>query len=189
MAKINLLPWREEERRQKTREFGLTLGLVAVLGAGVVFAGMQFAQQKIDYQEARNQYLQKEINQLQKELREIKELESTKANLLARMDIIQQLQAKRPQVVHTFQQLAERVPDGVFFHAMKQEQDRIVLEGRADSNARVSTLMRNLDSSEWFKNPALDVIESAKDSGISSFKLYLSQTVAPTASQLASSDE
>ena len=104
------------------------------------------------------------------------------------MDIIQQLQAKRPQVVHTFQQLAERVPDGVFFHAMKQEQDRIVLEGRADSNARVSTLMRNLDSSEWFKNPALDVIES-KDTGISSFKLYLSQTVAPSATQLAVSDE
>lgn len=188
MAKINLLPWREEKRRQQTREFGLTLAFVGVLGAGVVFAGMQFAQQKIDYQEARNRYLQKEINQLQKELEEIKELESTKANLLARMDIIQQLQAKRPQVVHTFEQLAKRMPDGVFFKGLAQEQGRLVLEGMADSNARVSTLMRSLDDSGWFKNPTLDVIETS-ESGVSKFKLYLSQSVALKASQLAASEE
>jgi len=106
------------------------------------------------------------------------------------MDIIQELQAKRPQVVHTFQELAERVPDGVYLLSMKQDKDRLTFEGRADSNARVSTLMRNLDSSDWFKTPGLDVIQSARDSGISSFKLRLSQSVAPAAeNQLAISDE
>lgn len=193
MAKINLLPWREEERRQKSKEFGMTAAVVALVGVGIVFAGTRVAQQKMDHQHARNNYLQTEIDKLQKELKEIKELESTKSDLLARMDIIQQLQTKRPQVVHTFQQLAERVPDGVYFQSLKQEKDRIVLQGRADSNARVSTLMRNLDASDWFKQPDLDIIESAVDSGVSTFKLRLSQSVAPKekqdANQIAASDE
>ena len=190
MAKINLLPWREEQRQQKAKEFGIGALLTAVVGAGIVYGGIQYAQGQIDNQKSRNAYLQTEINKLKAELKEIEELESTKANLLARMDIIQELQAKRPQVVHTFQELAERVPDGVYLLSMKQEQDRLTFEGRADSNARVSTLMRNLDSSEWFKTPGLDVIQSARDSGISSFKLRLSQSVAPAAeTQLAISDE
>ncbi len=190
MAKINLLPWREEERRVKTKEFGFTALFTALFGAGVVFGGIQFAQGKIDNQEARNVYMQQEIDKLKAELKEIEELESTKSNLLARMDIIQELQTKRPQVVHTFQELAERIPDGVYLLSMKQEEDRLAFEGRADSNARVSTLMRNLDASDWFKQPGLEVIQSAKDSGISTFKLRLSQSVAPTdQNQLAVSDE
>ena len=190
MAKINLLPWREEERRVKTKEFGITALITALIGAGVVFGGVRFAQQKIEYQEARNVYMQREIDKLKAELKEIEELESTKANLLARMDIIQELQTKRPQVVHTFQELAQRIPDGVYLLSMKQEKDRLAFEGRADSNARVSTLMRNLDASEWFKKPGLEVIQSAKDSGISTFKLRLSQSVAPAEqNQLAASDE
>lgn len=190
MAKINLLPWREEQRRQQARQFGITAIFTALIAAGVVFAGSKYAQSKIDNQQARNNYMQQEINKLKAELKEIEELESTKANLLARMDIIQQLQTKRPQVVHTFQELAERVPEGVYLMSMKQDNNRIALEGRADSNARVSTLMRNLDASDWFKQPGLEVIQSAKNSGISTFKLSLSQSVAPTDdNQLASSDE
>ncbi len=190
MAKINLLPWREEERNRKSREFGVSALLTAAIGAAVVFGGVRFAQQKIDYQESRNNYLQTEVDKLKAELKEIEELESTKNNLLARMDIIQELQTKRPQVVHTFQELAARVPDGVYLLSMKQDQDRLTFEGRADSNARVSTLMRNLDASDWFRQPGLDVIQSAQDSGISSFKLRLSQSVAPSDdNQLAISDE
>lgn len=190
MAKINLLPWREEQRTRLTREFGVSALLTAVVGVAVVFAGINFAQKKIDYQESRNNYLQREVDKLKAELKEIEELESTKSNLLARMDIIQELQTKRPQVVHTFQELAARVPDGVFLMSMKQDKDRLTFEGRADSNARVSTLMRNLDASDWFKDPGLDVIQSAKDSSISTFKLRLSQSVAPTEdTQLAISDE
>ena len=92
--------------------------------------------------------------------------------------------------MHTFQELAERVPDGVYLLSMRQDKDRLAFEGRADSNARVSTLMRNLDASEWFKQPGLEVIQSAKDSGISTFKLRLSQSVAPAEqTQLAISEE
>jgi len=190
MAKINLLPWREEERKRKTQEFGVSALLTAVVGAAVIFAGTRYVQQKIDYQQSRNAYLQGEINKLRAELQEIQELESTKSNLLARMDIIQQLQTKRPQVVHTFQELAARVPDGVYLLSMKQDKDRLTFEGRADSNARVSTLMRNLDASDWFKQPGLDVIQSAEDSGISGFKLRLTQSVAPADdNQIAVIDE
>ncbi len=190
MAKINLLPWREEERRVKAKEFGISALVTALLGAGVVFAGTRIAADKIEYQEARNIYMQREVDKLKAELKEIEELESTKANLLARMDIIQELQTKRPQVVHTFQELAQRIPDGVYLLSMKQDKDRLAFEGRADSNARVSTLMRNLDASDWFKQPGLEVIQSAKDSGISTFKLRLSQSVAPAdQNQLATIDE
>lgn len=190
MAKINLLPWREEQRRLQARQFGVAALSTAILAGGVVFAGTKYAQSKIDHQQARNNYMQQEINKLKTELKEIEELESTKAKLLARMDIIQQLQTKRPQVVHTFQELAERVPEGVYLMSMKQDNNQISLEGRADSNARVSTLMRNLDASDWFKQPGLEVIQSAKNSGISTFKLSLSQSVAPADdNQLAASEE
>jgi len=184
MARINLLPWREEQRAEKTKAFGVSALLTAIIGAGIVFAGVRYADQKVDHQQARNNYLQTEIDKLKKDLKEIEELESTKANLLARIDIIQQLQTRRPQVVHTFQELAERVPDGVFLKSMKQNKDVLAFEGKADSNARVSTLMRNLGASDWFKQPGLELIESEdKDSGISSFKLRLSQSVAPTADE------
>ncbi len=190
MAKINLLPWREEERRLQTRQFGFTALFTGIAAAAVVFAGSKFAQNKVEYQQSRNDYMQREIDKLKAELKEIEELESTKANLLARMDIIQELQTKRPQVVHTFQELAERVPEGVYLLSMKQDKENLSLEGRADSNARVSTLMRNLDASDWFKQPGLDVIQSAKNSGVSTFKMRLSQSVAPAEdTQLAVSDE
>ncbi len=190
MAKINLLPWREEQRRQQTKHFGVTALVTGLVAAGVVLAGSKFAQNKIDYQQSRNDYMQREIDKLKAELKEIEELESTKSNLLARMDIIQELQTKRPQVVHTFQELAERVPEGAYLLSMKQDNDKLSIEGRADSNARVSTLMRNLDASDWFKQPGLEVIQSAKNSGVSTFKLRLSQSVAKADdTQLAVSDE
>ncbi len=179
MAKINLLPWREEQRAEKTKQFGLSALLTAIVGAVAVYGGLQFANGKVDHQKARNAYLQTEIDNLKKDLKEIEELESTKADLLARMDIIQELQARRPQVVHTFQELAERVPDGVFMMSMKQNKDVLAFEGKADSNARVSTLMRNLGASDWFKQPGLELINSQNSkNGISSFKLRLSQSVA-----------
>ncbi len=185
MAKINLLPWREELRNEKAKEFGMSALLTGLFGAALVYGGMQFANNKIDHQQARNNYLQTEIDKLKKDLKEIEELESTKAKLLARMDIIQELQARRPQVVHTFQELAERIPDGVYLRSMKQQKDILAFEGKADSNARVSTLMRNLGASDWFKQPGLELIESKdKDNGISSFKLRLSQSVAPAANTI-----
>ena len=135
-----------------------------------------FAEGKVDFQTKRNNRLNQEIALLQEELKEIKELEETKNNLLARMEIIQQLQGQRPQIVHTFHEIATRLPDGIFLTAMKQiGENQLVLEGRAESNARVSALMRRMDRSDYFKIPKLDVIESDKDDSISTFKLSLVQ--------------
>ena len=177
MAKINLLPWREELRKQLTQQFVSRLVLSAVLTAVVVFYGWYHMGSLVDYQNSRNRYLQTEIQTLQAQLEEIKELESTKERLLARMDVIQTLQIRRPQIVHLFHELASTLPDGVYLSAIKQTQNSVTLEGLAESNARVSAYMRNLDASEWLRSPSLELIE-ARDSEerISTFKLHLQQT-------------
>jgi type IV pilus assembly protein PilN len=138
MAKINLLPWREEQRKQLTQQFVSRIFLCAILTAVVVFYGWYHIGSLIDYQNSRNRYLQQQIQTLQVQLQEIKELESTKERLLARMDVIQTLQTRRPQVVHLFHELASTLPDGVFLSGIKQSQTAVTLEGLAESNARVS---------------------------------------------------
>lgn len=176
MTRINLLPWRETHRREKNNEFFVLLGLCMALAAGVGFGGFKFAQDKVDFQAKRNARLNTEIALLQDELREIKGLEDQKAALLERMDIIQTLQGQRPQIVHTFHELASRLPDGVYLTSMKQLGDKqLVLEGRAESNARVSALMRRMDRSDYFTKPRLEVIESDRDDRISTFKLSVVQ--------------
>lgn len=176
MTRINLLPWRETYRQEKNKEFYMVVGLCMTLAAGVGFAGFKFAEDKVNFQTQRNERLETEIALLQEELKEIKELEETKNNLLARMEIIQQLQGQRPQIVHTFHEIATRLPDGIFLTAMKQVGEKqLVLEGRAESNARVSALMRRMDRSDYFKDPRLEVIESDKDDSISTFKLSIIQ--------------
>jgi len=176
MTKINLLPWRETYRREKNNEFYVILAIVAALAAGAGFGGLQYANDKVQFQEKRNARLTTEIDLLQEELAAIRELESTKDNLLARMRVIQELQGQRPQIVHTFDEVATRLPDGVFLTAMKQSGiKQLILEGRAESNARVSALMRRMDRSEYFSNPTLDVIKANVDDGISEFKLSVTQ--------------
>jgi len=177
MTRINLLPWRETHRREKNNEFFVVLGICMALAAGVGFGGFQFAKDKVDFQTSRNQRLEKEIQLLQEELKEIAALEETKNNLLARMEIIQQLQGQRPQIVHTFDEVANRIPDGVFLTVMKQVgESQLVMEGRAESNARVSALMRRLDRSDYLTGPRLEVIETDKNDRISNFKLSVIQT-------------
>lgn len=176
MTKINLLPWRDTYRREKNNEYYAILGVCMLIAAGIGFGGFKYAEDKVSHQTARNQLLEREIALLQEELKEIQALEETKNNLLARMEIIQQLQGQRPQIVHTFHEIATRLPDGVFLTAMKQVGTKqLVLEGRAESNARVSALMRRMDRSDYFSAPTLDVIESAKDARISTFKLSMTQ--------------
>jgi len=175
-TRINLLPWRETHRKEKNTEFFCVLGLCAAIAAGIGFAGFKYAEDKVKFQEKRNARLKSEIALLAKELEEIKELEETKNNLLARMEIIQQLQAQRPQIVHTFHEMATRIPDGVYLKGVKQENDkRMAIEGRAESNARVSALMRTLDRSDYFSEPKLEVIEADKVDGISTFRLLMKQ--------------
>ncbi len=176
MTRINLLPWRETRRLNKNKEFYVALGLCMAIAAGVGFTGFKFAEDKVNFQAQRNARLDYEIALLQEELQAIRALEETKNDLLARMEIIQQLQGLRPQIVHTFFEIAARIPDGIYLTAMKQSSGkRLQLDGYAESNARVSALMRRMDRSDYFTNPTLDVITSNENQSISTFKLSLEQ--------------
>ena len=160
MAHINLLPWREELRKQKQQQFAVvTAGTAVVGGLLVLLAHMQMSG-LIDNQNQRNQFMQKQIAELDKKIDKIKDLEKTKAALLARMDIIQQLQHSRPQTVHLMDQLVYTLPDGVYLNKITQKGDALTLTGVAQSNARVSAYMRNIDKSQWMAQPKLDVIET-----------------------------
>lgn len=160
MARINLLPWRAERRKQREREFYSMLGLAAL--AGVLLAALIwfYYDRQITGQNERNAYLQTEIEKVQAQNKEIDKLDEQKRRLLARKRVIEELQAKRSQMVHLFDSLVRTIPDGVVLTAVKQEGDILTLEGRSQSNARVSAYMRNLEGSGWMTNPELSVIEA-----------------------------
>ena len=176
MAKINLLPWREERRKQLTQDFIRQAVLGAVLAAAVGGYAWYHVNGLIAQQEERNAYLEEQIAVLEEEIREIRELEETKQQLLARMNVIQRLQQRRPQIVHLFSELADTLPDGVYLTSVTQSGDELTLQGRAESNARVSAYMRNLGGSPWLKSPRLEVIETGKNERVNSFTLHLAQT-------------
>ena len=177
MPRINLLPWREEERKKRQRDFGVAMagGVVAAIGA--VLATMFFYSQMISNQEARNARLNAEIAELQKSIEEIDGLERQKERLLARMEIIEQLQKSRPEIVHLFDEMARQLPEGVYLTGMKQTGARVEVRGIAQSSTRVSALMRQVDSSEWMTDPEVEKVET-KQSGASrqaEFVVYLKQ--------------
>lgn len=160
MAKINLLPWRQEQRKEQQRQFFTIMGLMVVLVAvGILAVHLQYAR-LIGVQDSRNDYLRKHIKEVEKQIAEIDELAAKKERLLARMEIIQQLQRNRPEIVRLFDELVRVMPDGVYLSSLKQQNTNLVMTGIAQSNARVSALMRNIDQSEWLTNPVLDVIQS-----------------------------
>lgn len=162
MARINLLPWREERRKARQKEFMTMLALAALAGVLVWFLVNMYYNSQIDGQNERNTYLQGQIAEVDKQLSEIDALDKQKARLLARKEVIEQLQSNRSQMVHLFDSLVRTIPDGVTLTAIKQEGDQLTLDGRSQSNARVSTYMRNLEGSGWMTKPDLSVIE-AKD--------------------------
>ncbi len=160
MAKINLLPWRAERRAQRQKEFYAMLGLAAAAGVFLSFAIWFHYSQQISGQNVRNQYLQAEIAKVEQQIVQIDALDKQKDRLLARKEVIEQLQANRSQMVHLFDSLVRTIPDGVALANIKQEGDILTLEGRSQSNARVSTYMRNLEGSGWMTNPDLSIIEA-----------------------------
>jgi len=160
MAKINLLPWRAERRAQRQKEFYAMLGLAAAAGVFLSFAIWFHYSQQISGQNVRNQYLQAEIAKVEQQIVQIEALDKQKDRLLARKKVIEQLQANRSQMVHLFDSLVRTIPDGVALANIKQEGDILTLEGRSQSNARVSTYMRNLEGSGWMTNPDLSIIEA-----------------------------
>jgi type IV pilus assembly protein PilN len=160
MAKINLLPWRAERRAQRQTEFYAMLGLAAAAGVLLSFAIWFHYSQQISGQNVRNQYLQAEIAKVEEQIVQIEALDKQKDRLLARKKVIEQLQANRSQMVHLFDSLVRTIPDGVALASIKQEGDILTLEGRSQSNARVSSYMRNLEGSGWMTNPDLSIIEA-----------------------------
>lgn len=182
MAVINLLPWREERRKRLVQEFARQTVLVALFAAAIGGYAWYHVKGLIDSQEARNQYLEEQIAILQQDIKEIRKIEETKQQLLARMNVIQELQARRPQIVHLFFELADTLPEGVHLTSVTQNGDSLTIQGRAISKAQVSAYMRNLNSSDWLENPRLEVIQTDGNERVNSFTLNLAQTT-PNAAQ------
>ncbi len=178
MTRINLLPWREELRQEQKKQFGVMVGLTMALAAAIVgLIHMQMAG-KIDYQLSRNSFMSSEIGKLDAEIAEISELQKVRRNLVERMEIIQDLQGSRPSIVHLFTEIVSTVPNGVYLETLNQAGGNLVVNGEAESNARVSTYMRNLSESLWLKSPNLSVIEIEDKTvnRISAFTLTVQQT-------------
>jgi type IV pilus assembly protein PilN len=165
MAKINLLPWRAERRAQRQREFYAMLGIAAIAGVVLSFLLWLHYDRQVSGQQARNQFLEAEIKKVEAQNEQIKELDRQKDRLLARKKVIEELQANRSQMVHLFDSLVRTVPDGLALANIKQEGEVLTLQGRAQSNARVSTYMRNLESSGWMTKPDLSIIEAKPEDG------------------------
>jgi type IV pilus assembly protein PilN len=162
MPRINLLPWREEDRKRRQREFLVAMGGSFV--AGIVVLGLlMFAfSNMINEQRDRNNRLSSEIAVLDKSITEIDGLERQKERLLARMEIIEQLQSSRPEVVHLFDEMTRKLPEGVYLTGLKQSGSQVELKGVAQSSTRVSALMRQIDSSEWFSDPDVQKVETTE---------------------------
>jgi len=165
MAQINLLPWREERRQERKKEFITTCALVAALAVGIVLLADRVVNAQIDNQRARNQYLADNIKVLDEQVAEIRELQKKRNQLIERMRVIQELQGNRPIIVRVLDQLVRTVPDGVFYTSLNTKEKTITINGVAESNNRVSSLMRRLDASDWLANPNLDRVRAAPEYG------------------------
>jgi len=165
MARINLLPWREELRAERKRQFAGTLMLSVVVGLLVsILVHMTFESQ-ISNQQARNSYLQSEIKQLDLKIREIEKLEKQKEELLNRMQIVQQLQQSRPLVVRLFDELVRQIPSGVYLTNFSRKKMKLSLKGKSESTPRISAFMRNIQKSQWLASPDVSGIKADKKSG------------------------
>ncbi|MGD8572410.1 MAG: PilN domain-containing protein [Gammaproteobacteria bacterium] len=177
MPHINLLPWREAARQERQRQFAVVAVGAAVLAAlAIVFVHLQFSGM-IETQNGRNQFLEAQIKEVDKQIAEIKTLKDDKKALLARMEVIQKLQRSRPEVVHLFEEISKATPKGVFLLNTVRNGNKLNIEGIADSNDSVSAFMRQLNASPWLNNPRLTVIESNKSGykDASWFKLDVEQ--------------
>ena len=197
MPRINLLPWREQQRKERKLALGVALGGAAVAAALVTLGANLFYNSLISAQEERNELLQAEIRELDKQIERINTLETQKQNFIARMQIIEKLQRSRPEVVHLFDELVRTIPDGTYLTLLEQNKARLKIQGVAQSSTRVSTFMRNIDASEWLRNPELEVIETKSGQTLgASFTLFADQVstlaedeAAAAAAEAAAKDE
>lgn len=177
MAKINLRPWREELRAEKQKQFVVMILGAAILAAGLAFLWKTDMDSRIAYQQSRNAYIQTAMKQLDAQIKEIESLKRKRDELLARMKVIQDLQGKRPVIVRVFDEMVRTLPDGLFYTDLKKVGDRIDVVGMAESNSRISSLMRKFDESDWFTDPNLTNVAAAdkRRAGYSQFNLSVQQ--------------
>ena len=175
MPRINLLPWRDQQRRERKLAFFVALGGAVVLAVIAAFIGYLMLGAMIDAQEHRNERLRAQIKILDKQIEEINDLEAQKQKFISRMQIIEKLQRSRPEVVHLFDDLVKDMPDGTYLTSVKQTGNKLKLEGVAQSSTRVSALMRNISASQWLEKPELEVVQTKNDTAGSSFILDAQQ--------------
>jgi len=178
MARINLLPWREWERERRKNEFLLRLGGAFVFGLVIVLMGGMYLDNSVERQNARNQFIKDKITILDQQIAEIRDLRQKREQLLARMRVIQELQGNRPVIVRVFDEMVRTLAKGVFFTSVKLDGHTLSVDGTAESNNRISSEMRNLDASDWFKEPNLKGIKENSEAGAqaSNFQLTVVQT-------------
>jgi type IV pilus assembly protein PilN len=181
MARINLLPWREWERERRKKEFLANVAGVVVMGVILVFLGGQYLDSRIDNQNARNRFIEAEITVLDQRIAEIRDLQRVRQDLLDRMRVILELQGNRPVIVRVFDELVRTLASGVHFKSLKMQGTLLTIDGVAESNNRISSLMRNLDGSDWFASPNLKGIKEDPNNadygpGASTFNLTFVQT-------------
>lgn len=189
MPRINLLPWRAELRKQRRNQFFIGLGIAFLAGMLVIGLASWVMGLVIDNQRARNKTLENEIAALDQRIKEIIDLEAKKESLLARMEIIEQLQRSRPEIVHVFDQLVRTLPDGVNLLSIKQNGPTIEIKGAAESNTRVSAFMRNIDKSGWLKDPDLEVVQVKPATGKGDVQAPRASEFTVTAKQVSARDE
>jgi type IV pilus assembly protein PilN len=181
MARINLLPWRENLRQERQRNFLIALAATALVAVLLVFLGSHLVGRQIDAQDARNRYLENEIRQLDRDIASIEKLEATRDNLLARKNVIERLQENRSMMVHLFNSLAQTVPEGIRLTAVQQAGEELTIEGTTQSETRVSDYMRNIEAAEWLHEPDLRIIEAIENEeggGAEPFRFELRARVA-----------
>jgi type IV pilus assembly protein PilN len=177
MPRINLLPWRDEERKERKVKFLVALGGAAVAAMLTAFVGYLLMDSMVSAQDVRNAKLKDQIAELDKQIEKINSLEADKARFIARMEVIEKLQRSRPEIVHVFDEIAKQIPDGVYLTGISQNGQRLRFEGVAQSSTRVSAFMRNIDGSSYLKNPELEVVETKKGDVVgATFVLYADQS-------------
>lgn len=190
-TRINLLDWRAERRAKRKQQFLSMLGLGMLASAAVVGLGWSTVGSAVSSQQERNAYLQRQIDETEQKIKEIEELEKVRDNLLARMRVIEELQASRSASVHFFDEIVNTLPDGVSIRTIKQTPEGVTIDGTAESNGRVSTYMKNLEASPWFQNPMLVVIKTSEQEQLrrGDFQLRVKALKAPSDAPSSGSHE
>ena len=179
MAKINLLPWREQLREERKQRFLISLAGASIVTLGMVFLAGQYLNGRIDWQRERNDFIRGEIALVDSRIAEINELRTRRQQLLERMKIIQDLQGNRPVIGHVFEQLVRTLPDGVYFTSVKMAGSVIAIDGAAESNSRISKLMREMDASDWLAAPNLTEVKATTAGALdqaSNFQMTVQQS-------------